>query len=143
LILAAGLLLAILPFRRLVYNDKLVVSLSIASILFLTFRLAAVVDFELGLTDQFNYFTAQQDIKDGKVQIISIGLPIPTGYEAEEVAIERDFGYKTLWGCIYSSKGYYWYNAGMYKYLDKKNGHGWQDRLRQRLDSLRHARNSK
>jgi hypothetical protein len=143
LILMAGLLLALIPFRRIAYKDKLVVSISIASVLFLVFRLAAVVDYEFGLTDQYNYFTAQQDIKNGKVQIISIGLPMLTGYEEEEAAIERDFGYKSIWRCIYSSRGYYWYNNAMYKYLDKKNGHDWQDRLRQKLNSLRNTRSSK
>jgi hypothetical protein len=133
----ACFLLAFIPLKKMHYKDKLTLSVPIASTILLLLILFPIINYEFGFSDKYNYFIAKKDLKKGKIQIVSYGLQIPSGYEEEEAAIEREFGYKHIWeGCIISSKGYIRYNNLMGEYLTKKNGKGWEKRFQKKLDSL-------
>lgn len=114
----------------------------------IAFILFSIADFgnifihEYGLFDDYNYFAAKRDIRNGKVQLLSAGLILPSGNEEEqkaEEAIRNEFGFKSVWiGCIWTP-GVGKYNAVMQDYLNEKNGDGGKKRMMQRLDSLRNS----
>lgn len=98
---------------------------------------------EYGLSDEYNYFAAKRDIRNGKIQLLSAGLILPSGNEEEqkaEEAIRDEYGFKSFWiGCTWTP-GVRKYNAVMKEYLDEKNGNGWRERMLQRIDSLRNIK---
>jgi len=137
--LAAGLFLALFFFRKRTYKQSLFMTVPIAFIFFSIVALVNILIQVYGLFDEYNYFTAKRDISNGKVQLLSAGLILPTGDEEQKAkeAIRNEFGYKSVWiGCIWTP-GVGKYNAVMEEYLNKKNGEGWRERMMQRLDSLR------
>lgn len=140
--LAIGVLLAIFLFRKRSYKQRLSMTVPIAFILFSLANLYQTVTFEYGLHDEHNYFAAQRDIKSGKVQILSTGLPVESfteEYLRAEEALEKQFGYKSVWlGCTWTP-GIDKYNSAVEDYLEKRNGTGWRRSLLQRLDSLRNS----
>lgn len=141
--LAVGLFLALFFFRKRTYKQRLSMTVPIAFILFAIADFGNIFIHEYGLFDEYNYFIAKRDIGNGKIQLLSAGLRLPSGNEEEqraEEAIRHDFGFTSVWiGCIWTP-GVEKYNAVMEDYLKERNGDGWQERMRQRLDSLRNSK---
>jgi hypothetical protein len=95
-----------------------------------------------GLNEEYNYFSANRDIKNGKIQLLETGLISPEPniawdkkQEAEK-KLEKQFGYKSVYlGCIVTH-GIVIYNSVMEDYLDKVNGKNWKIKQQCMLDSL-------
>ena len=141
--LAVGLFLALFFFRKRTYKQRLSMTVPIAFILFSIADFGNIFIHEYGLFDEYNYFAAKRDIRNGKIQLLSAGLIMPTGDEDEqkaEEAIRDEYGFKSVWiGCVWTP-GVGKYNAVMKEYLDEKNGNGWKERMLQRIDSLRNIK---
>ena len=139
LIIVAGLLIALIPFRKKPYKTKIIVTIPLVSIAFSLYIGWTIVDNEYGFTDRYNYFTAKQDIKKEKVQIISHGLIMSTvEFDQGKAVIDSQFGFKTVWeGCFIPNNGWVHYNRVMYDYIDKRNGRNWEKSYGQKIDSLK------
>ena len=83
--------------------------------------------------------SARKDIAAGKVRIMVVGLIIraegdPTPEEEKSVTTKYGFVYDYT-GCDLTGQGYY--NQVAKEYLDKRNGPGWEERVRAELEALR------
>lgn len=143
--IVAGLFLGLFLFHKRPYKQRVLLTVPIAFILFSIANFGNIVIYEYGLFDEYNYFTAKRDIKNGKVQLLSTGLILPTQSEEEEKAeeaIRNQFGYKRVWIGCFVTPGVYRYNAVMEDYLEEINGKDWRKRLQQRTDSLPNSKQS-
>ena len=137
-----GLLFGLVLFKRQKYIQRIIITIPIAFILFaLPYLWQKTKDF-YGLEENYNYFTAVEDIKNGKVQIIVVGLilPDPTiNWERKlkiEKLVQKKFGYESVnFGCAIFN-GVHFYNSAMEKHLEKINGKNWKEREKAMLDSL-------
>ena len=80
-----------------------------------------------GLTEEYNYFSANRDIKKGKIQILKTGLILTepnvdwVKKQEAEKKLEKQFGYKSVYlGCSVTH-GIDIYNNVMEDYLKKIN----------------------
>ena len=140
IVIAIGLLLGLFLFRKRKYKERLWLTLPIAFILFSFADISKTAISYYGLDEEYNYFTAKRDIKNGKVQILETGLLLPTSdwdkRQAAQKITENYFGYKSIYlGCVVTN-GISTYNFIMEDYLDKRNGKEWRLRERQMRDSI-------
>lgn len=91
-----------------------------------------------GLFTPFNVWTAQQDIKNGKIQLVGIGV-LPLNYEQKQWLANScgfDFYY---FGCNVSTgiiNGTKYFNKAMVDHLENKFGVGWWTKFQHQLDSI-------
>lgn len=137
-----GLFLGLFLFRKKKYKERILLTLPIAFVLFSLADISRITNSYYGLYEEYNYFSAKRDIKNGKVQILETGLILPTPnvdldkQQAAEKITENHFGYKTVYlGCIVTN-GIGIYNSVMEDYLEKINGKNWRIKKQQMLDSL-------
>lgn len=92
----------------------------------------------MGLFTQFNSWTAGQDIKNGKIQIVEIG-ELPLNFEQKQ-KLANSYGFNFyLFGCnvtIATLKGTEYYNKKMVDHLESKFGSGWWTKFQSQLDSI-------
>ena len=137
-----GLLLGLFLFRKQNYKRRIVLTIPIAFIFFSCADIIMTATNYYGLNEEYNYFSANRDIKNGKIQILETGLMLPEPnvdwdkkQEAEK-KLEMQFGYKSVYlGCIVTN-GIDIYNSVMENYLEKVNGKNWRTKQRSVLDSI-------
>jgi len=142
MVAAVGLLLGLFLFRKQNYRRRIVLTIPIVFILFSCANIIMTAINYYGLNEEYNYFSANRDIKDGKIQILETGLILPEPnvdwdkkQEAEK-KLEKQFGYKSVYlGCIVTH-GIGIYNSVMEDYLEKLNGKNWRTKQQRMLDSL-------
>ena len=147
MVAAVGLLLGLFLFRKQNYRRRIVLTIPIAFILFSCADILMTATNYYGLNEEYNYFSANRDIKDGKIQILETGLILPEPnvdwdkkQEAEK-KLEKQFGYKSVYlGCIVTH-GIGIYNSVMEDYLEKLNGKNWRTKQQRMLDSLMNSNN--
>jgi hypothetical protein len=136
-------------FRKKNYKQRLLRTVLIAVILFSITDIFLVTITHYGLDEEYNYFTAMRDIRNGKVQILQIGLIMPMPnvdfkkqQEAEKIVADH-FSYKSIYlGCT-ETNGMAIYNSVMEDYLERLNGKNWRVRERQMFDSILKSSNLK
>jgi inorganic pyrophosphatase/exopolyphosphatase len=96
--------------------------------------------YSFGLFTPYNYFTAQYDIMNGQVQLLTYGLP----FEDEDIEnqVAKEFGFKknAVAGCEVTNvlvNGVERYNTVILAHLKEKNGEGWLDKFHQRVKEER------
>jgi hypothetical protein len=91
-----------------------------------------------GCFTPYNYFTAKRDIRNGKIQLVSYGLPSPE--LIQEADIRKKYGFsRSNAGCIATTdliQGISMYNNIVQNYLNKRNGHDWRLRYEREIDSV-------
>lgn len=142
IVISIGLLFGLFLFYKKKYIQRIMLTIPIAFILFSLADFSKMFIFHYGLDQEYNYFSAKWDIKNGKVQIIETGLILPLGNDFEEEQKEEEkiinqFGYKTFWAGCTAWPGIDKYNAVMEDYLTKRNGKNWQIKERRMIDSVR------
>ncbi len=149
IIAAVGLFLGLFLFRGKKYKERILLTLPIAFILFSLIDISNLAVSYYGLNEDYNYFTAKRDIKNGKVEILETGLILPTPnvdwekQQAAEKITANHFGYKSVYlGCTVTH-GIGIYNNVMEDYLDKVNGKNWRAKSKQMFDSLMNSNNPK
>jgi hypothetical protein len=94
--------------------------------------------FAFGLFTPFNFWTAGQDIKNGKIQIAEIG-EIPLNFEQKQ-KLANSYGFDFyLFGCNVTTdiiNGTEFYNKKMVDHLESKYGNGWWTKFQSQLDSI-------
>ena len=142
MIAAVGLLLGLFLFRMQNYRRRIVLTIPIAFILFSCADIIMTATNYYGLKEEYNYFSANKDIKNGKIQILETGLILPepnVNWDKKQEAeknLEKEFGYKTVYlGCSVTN-GIVIYNSLMEDYLEKINGKNWRTKQQHILDSL-------
>lgn len=94
--------------------------------------------FAFGLFTPFNFFTAKQDIGNGKIQIVEIG-ELPLNFkQKQELANSYGFNFY-LYGCNITTgviNGIDFYNDKMIDQLESKYGNGWWSKFQTKLDSI-------
>lgn len=97
--------------------------------------------FAFGLFTPFNFWTAGQDIKNGKIQIAEIG-EMPLNFEQKQL-LANYYGFDFyLFGCNVTTdiiKGTEYYNKKMVDHLESKYGKGWWTKFQTQLDSIDNA----
>jgi hypothetical protein len=97
--------------------------------------IAIYINYQLGLSTKYNYFSAQRDISKGKVQLISTGLSqYYCKYAAEKYGFLIVSGGCTLFDI--ELNGVKQYNTVVKRYLTKMNGADWEAKYRKECDSL-------
>ena len=142
IIAAVGLLVGFFLFSREKYKRRILLTIPIAFILFSCADIIATAISYYGLNEEYNYFSANRDIKNGKIQILETGLILTVPnvdwnkkQEAEK-KIEKKFGYKTVYlGCTFTH-GIGIYNSVIEEYLEKVNDKKWRAQKQFLLDSL-------
>ena len=140
LLIAVGLLLGLFFFRKKNYKHRILLTIPICFILFAFVNISNTAINYYGLNEEYNYFTAKQDIRNGKIQLLETGLILPgpntnVDWNKKQDA-EKQFGYKSInLGCTVTN-GIYIYNSVMEDYLEKVNGKNWRTKERQMFDSL-------
>ncbi len=89
-----------------------------------------------GLFTPYNSFTAKQDIKKNKIQIIAIGLPYNAQVE-QKLASKYGFQYNYI-GCNATTElvnGTKYYNNEIEKHLQEKYGSDFWTTFQSQLDS--------
>jgi hypothetical protein len=141
--------LGLLLFRKQKYSQRIFWTLPIAFILFSVANISnSAIDY-YGFYQEYNYFTAKQDIKKGKIQILETGLVLPEpsiDWEKEKAAqkiTEQHFGYKSInLGCN-EANGIAIYNNVMENHLEKMNGKDWRIKEQKLRDSILKSINPK
>ena len=94
--------------------------------------------FAFGLFTPFNFWTAGQDIKNGKIQIAEIG-EMPLNFEQKQ-KLATSYGFDFyLFGCNVTTdiiNGTEYYNRKMVGHLESKYGKGWWTKFQAQLDSI-------
>ena len=94
--------------------------------------------FAFGLFSPFNFWTAEQDIKKGKIQIVEIG-EMPFNFEKKQ-KLANSYGFSFyLYGCNVTTgiiNGTDYYNRKMIDHLDSKFGAGWWRKFKSQLESI-------
>ncbi len=94
--------------------------------------------FAFGLFTPFNFWTAGQDIKNGKIQITEI-CEMPLNFEQKQ-NLAKSYGFEFyLFGCNVTTdiiNGTEYYNKKMVDHLERKYGAGWWTRFQSQLDSI-------
>lgn len=94
--------------------------------------------FAFGLFTPFNFWTAGQSIKKGKIQIIEIG-EIPLNFEQKQ-KLANSYGFDfNLFGCNLTTdviNGSEYYNSKMVSHLESKFGANWWTKFQSQLDSI-------
>ena len=147
IVTAIGLLLGLFLFRKQNYKRRIVLTIPIAFILFSCADIIMTATNYYGLNEEYNYFSANRDIKNGKIQILETGLILPEPnvdwgktQEAEK-KLEKQFGYKSVYlGCVVTH-GIGIYNSVMEDYLEKVNGENWRKKQQRMIDSLMNSKN--
>jgi hypothetical protein len=97
--------------------------------------------FAFGLFTPFNFWTAGQDIKNGKIQIAEIG-EIPLNFDQKQ-KLANSYGFDSyLFGCNVTTdviNGTDYYNRKMVDHLEGKYGKGWWTKFQTQLDSIDNA----
>jgi amino acid transporter len=144
MLIAVGLLLGLFFFRKKNYKNRILLTISICFILFAFVDISKTAISYYGLNEEYNYFTAKQDIRNGKIQFLETGLTLPdpntnvdwNKKQDAEKKVEKQFGYKSInLGCTWTN-GIGIYNSVMENYLEKVNGKNWRKEERKMLDSL-------
>ncbi|CAN5787905.1 hypothetical protein BH11BAC3_BH11BAC3_41260 [soil metagenome] len=142
IVASVGLLLGLFLFRKQNYIRRIVLTIPIAFILFAFADIIMTATNYYGLDEEYNYFSANRDIKNGKIQILETGLILPepnVNWDKKQEAekkIEKQFGYKSVYlGCIVTH-GIGIYNSVMESYLENVNGKNWRTIQKHMLDSL-------
>jgi len=94
--------------------------------------------FAFGLFTPFNFWTAGQDIKNGKIQIVEIGEK-PLNFEQKQ-KLANSYGFHFyLFGCNVTTdviNGTEYYNRKMVDHLESKYGKGWWTTFQIQLDRI-------
>ena len=142
ILIGVGLALGLFFFRKKNYRNRILLTIPISFILFAFVDISKTAINYYGLNDEYNYFTAKQDIRNGKIQLLETGMILPetnVNWDKKQVAlkeIEKQFGYKSInLGCT-MTHGIDIYNSVMENYLEKVNGKNWRTKERQSLDSI-------
>lgn len=94
--------------------------------------------FAFGLFTPFNFWTARQDIKNGKIQIVEIG-EMPLNFEQKQ-KMANFYGFDFyLFGCNETTdliNGIEYYNKKMVNHLENKYGIGWWAKFQSQLNSI-------
>lgn len=97
--------------------------------------------FAFGLFTPFNFWTAEQDIKNGKIQIAEIG-EMPLNFKQKQ-HLANSYGFDFyLFGCNVTTdiiNGTEYYNKKMVDHLESKYGIGWWTKFQAQLDSIDNA----
>lgn len=97
--------------------------------------------FAFGLFTPFNFWTAGQDIKNGKIQIVEIG-EMPLNFkQKQKLANSHGFDFY-LYGCNVTTdiiNGTEYYNRKMVGHLESKFGAGYWTKFKNQLDSIDNA----
>jgi small-conductance mechanosensitive channel len=149
IVACVGLFLGLFLFRKQNYMKRIVVTIPIAFILFAFADIIMNATNYYGLNEEYNYFSANRDIKNGKIQILETGLILPEPNvdwdkkkEAEK-KLEKQFGYKSVYlGCIVTH-GIGIYNSVMESYLENIHGKNWRTKERRMVDTLINATDPK
>ncbi|CAN5197786.1 hypothetical protein BH11BAC5_BH11BAC5_05670 [soil metagenome] len=142
IVVVVGLLIGLFLFYKQPYKKRFLLTIPIAFILFAFADISKTVTSYYGLGEEYNYFSAKQDIKNGKIQILETGLTLPepnvdwNKKQDVKKKLENQFGYKSVYiGCIITH-GISIYNKVMEDYLESVNGKNWRTKQRQILDSI-------
>ena len=144
LLIAVGLFVGLFFFRKNNYRNRILLTVPICFILFAFVDISKTAISYYGLNEEYNYFTAKQDIRNGKIQLLETGLTLPNPNtnvdwnkkQDAEKKVEKQFGYKSInLGCTWTN-GIGIYNSVMENYLAKVNGKNWRKEERKMLDSL-------
>ncbi len=141
-VVAVGLLPGLFLFRKQNFKRRVLLSIPIAFILFSCADILMTATNYYGLNEEYNYFSANRDIKNGKIQILETGLLLPepnvdwNKMQEAEKKLEKQFGYQSVYLGCNVTHGIYIYNSVMEHYLEKLNGKNWQIKKRYMLDSL-------
>ena len=144
LLIAVGLLVGLFFFRKNNYRNRILLTVPICFILFAFVDISKTAISYYGLNEEYNYFTAKQDIRNGKIQLLETGLTLPNPNtnvdwnkkQDAEKKVEKQFGYKSInLGCTWTN-GIGIYNSVMENYLEKVNNKNWRKEKRKMLDSL-------
>ena len=94
--------------------------------------------FEFGLFTPFNFWTAEQDINSGKIQIIELG-EMPLNFDRKQ-KLAKLYGFSLrLPGCIITKdiiNGTEYYNKAMVNHLKSKYGINWWTNFQTQLDNI-------
>lgn len=94
--------------------------------------------FAFVLFTPFNFWTARQDIKNGKIQIVEIG-EMPLNFEQKQ-NLANSYGFDFyLFGCNVTTdiiNGTEYYNKKMVDHLESNYGASWWTRFQSQLDSI-------
>jgi len=100
--------------------------------------------FAFGLFTPLNSWTARQDIRDGKIQIVVLGEILPTDKQRQSLAKAYEFDFYFFGDNISTDiiNGTKYYNQTMVDYLEKKYGLGWWTKFQSQLDSIDKAKST-
>ncbi len=98
--------------------------------------------FAFGIFTPFNFYTAEQDIENGKIQIVEIG-EMPLNFE-EKQKLANSYGFGIyLYSCNVTTdviNGTEYYNKKMIDHLESRYGTGWWAKFESELYSIDKAK---
>lgn len=135
--IALGMLIASFTFRKIKYSERITITISLIFITYAIFTFCRIAIYVSGLTDEYNYFAAKSDLKNGKIQLLYAGQLAYDGEKTENAidSLKTIYGFTTLNIGIYS-RGAEHYNRTVINYLKEKNGKNWHSEYMQKVDSI-------
>jgi hypothetical protein len=93
-----------------------------------------------GLFSPYNYFTANRDIRNGKIRFVTYGLPMFSSKDEAIDSLAAKYGFgSTGIGCTVTEQeinAIATYNNVIENYLQKRNGKDWRAHYQRQVDSL-------
>ena len=106
-------------------------------VLLITF--SGIAYYKYGIFTDINYFSALKDIDEGKVQILTYGLPIAKHDQIDSIALKYGFAYHQIEDCTVTQRFINQvdsYNSAVSKHLSKINGSDWETRFENDVNQL-------
>jgi glucan phosphoethanolaminetransferase (alkaline phosphatase superfamily) len=152
LMILLSLFLSLLPIKRFGFKNRFFTILTILNFIFFIFITIVYTRFYFKTKKELKALTteyrlkAEKDIKNGIIRIEYGGLAIPLDSKTQKMQNEIDSVVKT-YGIIYQNSGCVIY-ANRIKaqkeylkftkpHLDKRNGLGWENRMKKEIEIIR------
>lgn len=139
----SGIIIGTLPISKHKFGTRVSVATGLIFIGFSLFFITRMTKFYYGLNDSLNYFTANEDIKNGKIRFYTYGQPYYSSdkeYQAID-SLEKSYGYEVINAGV-GAPGLKIYSDVVEDYLTKIHGKNWRDGFNRKIDSIYKARNS-
>lgn len=139
----SGIIIGALRISKHKFGRRVSVATGLIFIGFSLFFITRMTLFYYGLNESLNYFTAKEDIKNGKIRFYTYGQ-MHYSSDREYYAIdslEKSYGYEVI-DAGGGTPGLEIYNDVVEDYLTKIHGKNWRDGFNRKIDSIYKSSNS-
>ncbi|MDR3011040.1 MAG: hypothetical protein LBV59_24150 [Sphingobacterium sp.] len=132
-----GIIIGILPLSKQKFATRASISTALIFIGFSLFFIIRMTISAYGLDSTINYFTAKEDIRNGKIRFYTYGqlCCIPSNVYRAIDSLGKSYGYETI-NIGMGTPGVEIYNDVVEDYLEQIHGENWRNEFYRKVDSI-------